>query len=80
MSSKKGSKIKSIPSSESSWVRGVVNGEEKYVVTSCPPKINRKTNTLITTYNLWEIVDGGFMKIASSDNPLDFDKIMFKKE
>lgn len=69
MSSK--AKPKALPAKEIRWVSGVVDGVERYVITSNPER---------TKYYLWEKVDDGFIKIATSKTPIEFEKIMFKRE
>lgn len=56
--------IKSIPSSETGKV-DCANG--KYLITE---------NHLKEQFTLWKCLDDGFEKIKTSDNPLDFDKII----
>lgn len=56
--------VKTIPSSETGKV-DCVNG--KYIITE---------NHLKEQFTLWERLDDGFEKIKTSDNPLDFDKII----
>lgn len=63
-------KPKNIPSKEIRWVSGIKDGVVRYVITSNPER---------TKYNLWELVDGGYIKVASSKTPSEFDKIMFGK-
>lgn len=70
MNSKVETKPKAIPTKEIRWVSGVEDGVVKYVITSNPDR---------TKYNLWEAVNGGYIKISSSNTPVDFDKIMFRK-
>lgn len=71
MNSKSEIKPKSIPTKEIRWVSGVEEGVIKYVITSNPER---------TKYNLWKAVGSGYIKISSSKTPIEFDKIMFKKE
>ncbi len=56
--------VKAIPSSEVQKV-GCING--KYLITQNPLK---------EQFTLWERLDDGFEKIKTSNNPLDFDKII----
>ena len=63
--------VKAIPSTESGgrvvcFTKSNCSGEE-YIVTENPLKAQ---------YTLWKRVDGGFEKIKTSDNPLDFDSII----
>lgn len=56
--------IKTIPSSEIEKV-DCANG--KYLITE---------NHLKAQFTLWKCLEDGFEKIKTSDNPLDFDKII----
>lgn len=56
--------VKTIPNSETRKV-DCVNG--KYLITE---------NHLKEQFTLWECLDDGFEKIKTSDNPLEFDKLI----
>ena len=67
--SSKSKNVKSIPSTETG--RGVLCTTltgEKYTISHNPLKMQ---------FTLWKHVEDGFEKIATSNNPLDFDKIIF---
>lgn len=57
--------VKSIPSSENGVGVDCMNG--KYLITQNPLK---------EQFTLWKCLEDGFEKIKTSDNPLDFDKII----
>lgn len=57
--------LKAIPSSESGTGVECLNG--KYLITQNPLK---------EQFTLWKRLDDGFEKIKSSENPLDFDKVI----
>lgn len=57
--------IKTIPASETGARTTCLNGE--YLITE---------NQLKAQFTLWRRSDDGFEKIKTSDNPLDFDKII----
>jgi len=57
--------VKSIPASETGSRVSCLNG--KYVITQNPLK---------EQFTLWESVKDGFERIKTSDNPLDFDKVI----
>lgn len=57
--------IKAIPSSETGSRTSCLNGE--YLITQNPLK---------EQFTLWKRVDDGFERIKTSDNPLDFDKVI----
>lgn len=60
--------VKTIPSSETgAGVRCITNSGEKYIISQNPLK---------EQFTLWKCLDDGFEKIKTSDNPLDFDKII----
>lgn len=63
--------VKSIPNSETG--RGVecntLSGD-KYIISQNPLK---------RQFTLWKCIEDGFEKIDTSDNPLDFDNIVFNK-
>ena len=56
--------VKTIPNSETGKVE-CLNGQ--YVITY---------NNLKEQFTLWKCLDDGFEKIKTSDNPLEFDKII----
>lgn len=60
-----GKVVKAIPSSENGVGVECLNGE--YLITQNPLK---------EQFTLWKCLDDGFEKIKTSDNPLDFDKII----
>lgn len=57
--------VKTIPSSETGTRVNCLNG--KYLITQNPLK---------EQFTLWRCLDDGFEKIKSSENPLDFDKVI----
>lgn len=57
--------VKAIPSSETGTRVSCLNG--KYLITQNPLK---------EQFTLWKCLDDGFERIKSSENPLDFDKII----
>ena len=57
--------VKTIPSSETGSRTSCLNGE--YLITQNPLK---------EQFTLWKCVDDGFERIKTSDNPLDFDKVI----
>lgn len=57
--------IKSIPTSETGSRVSCLDG--KYLITNNPLK---------EQFTLWKYLEDGFEKIKTSDNPLDFDKII----
>lgn len=69
--------LKNIPRKEERWTSGVVNGVERFVITSNRKLLEYPNDS--TVYYLYEIVDGGYIKIMSSKNPQKFDSIMFGK-
>ena len=58
--------IKTIPSSEVGKV-DCLDKNDKYVITENPLKAQ---------FTLWKYLDDGFEKVKTSDNPLDFDKVI----
>ena len=58
--------IKTIPSSETGKV-DCLGKNDKYVITENPLKAQ---------FTLWKCLDDGFEKVKTSDNPLDFDKVI----
>lgn len=58
--------VKTIPSSEVGKV-DCIGKNGKYVITE---------NHLKAQFALWKCLDDGFEKIKTSDNPLDFDKVI----
>lgn len=60
--------IKSIPSTETVWVKQL-SGDKAFYITS---------NNLRETYNLYLEVEEGFIKVSSAKNPLDFDDVIKK--
>lgn len=60
--------VKTIPSSETgTGVDCPTSSGDKYLVTQNPLK---------EQFTLWKCLDDGFEKIKTSDNPLEFDKII----
>jgi hypothetical protein len=57
--------VKAIPSSENGARVDCMNG--KYLITQ---------NTLKVQFTLWKRLEDGFERIKTSENPLDFDKII----
>lgn len=57
--------VKAIPASETGSRTTCLNG--KYLITNNPLKAQ---------FTLWECVENGFERIKTSDNPLDFDKMI----
>lgn len=57
--------VKTIPSTETGAGVSCANG--KYLITQNPLK---------EQFTLWRCLEDGFEKIKTSDNPLDFDKII----
>ena len=57
--------VKTIPASETGSRTSCLNG--KYLITNNPLK---------EQYTLWECLEDGFERIKTSDNPLDFDKVI----
>lgn len=57
--------VKAIPTSETGSRTTCLNG--KYLITNNPLKAQ---------FTLWECVEDGFERIKTSDNPLDFDKMI----
>lgn len=57
--------VKSIPNSENGVGVECLNGE--YLITQNPLK---------EQFTLWKCLDDGFERIKTSDNPLEFDKII----
>lgn len=57
--------IKAIPSSENGVGVECLNG--KYLITQNPLK---------EQFTLWKCLDDGFERVKTSENPLDFDKII----
>lgn len=57
--------VKAIPSSETGNRTVCLNGE--YLITQNPLK---------EQFTLWKCLEDGFERIKTSDNPLDFDKII----
>ena len=57
--------VKTIPASETGSRTVCLNG--KYLITQNPLK---------EQFTLWKRVDDGFERIKTSDNPLDFDKMI----
>lgn len=57
--------VKAIPTSETGSRTTCLNG--KYLITNNPLK---------EQFTLWECLEDGFERIKTSDNPLDFDKII----
>ena len=58
--------IKAIPSSEIGKV-DCLGKNDKYIITENPLK---------EQFTLWKCLEDGFEKIKTSDNPLEFDKII----
>ena len=63
--------VKTIPSSETG--RGVL------CTTASGDKYTISQNPLKMQFTLWKHIEDGYEKIATANNPLDFDEIMFKK-
>lgn len=60
--------VKTIPSSETgAGVDCLTSSGEKYIITQNPLK---------EQFTLWKCLEDGFEKIKTSDNPLEFDKII----
>ncbi len=60
--------VKTIPSSETgAGVDCLTSSGEKYIISQNPLK---------EQFTLWKRLEDGFEKIKTSDNPLDFDKII----
>ena len=60
--------VKAIPSSETgTGVDCSTNSGDKYLITQNPLK---------EQFTLWKRLEDGFEKIKTSDNPLDFDKVI----
>ena len=57
--------VKTIPNSETGTGVDCANG--KYLITQNPLK---------EQFTLWKCLEDGFEKIKTSDNPLDFDKVI----
>lgn len=57
--------VKAIPASETGSRTACLNG--KYLITNNPLK---------EQFTLWKRVEDSFERIKTSDNPLDFDKII----
>lgn len=57
--------VKTIPTSETGSRTSCLNG--KYLITNNPLK---------EQFTLWKCVEDGFERIKTSENPLDFDKII----
>lgn len=57
--------VKAIPTSETGSRTTCLDG--KYLITNNPLK---------EQFTLWECLEDGFERIKTSDNPLDFDKII----
>lgn len=57
--------IKTIPSSETGSRTTCLNG--KYLITQNPLKAQ---------FTLWQCLEDGFERVKTSDNPLDFDKVI----
>ena len=57
--------VKAIPSSETGTRVSCLDG--KYLITQNPLK---------EQFTLWRCLDDGFERIKSSENPLDFDKVI----
>lgn len=57
--------VKTIPSSETGTGVDCANG--RYLITQNPLK---------EQFTLWKCLEDGFEKIKTSDNPLDFDKVI----
>lgn len=58
--------VRTIPSSEVGKV-DCLGKNDKYVITENPLKAQ---------FTLWKCLDDGFEKIKTSENPLDFDKMI----
>ena len=57
--------VKTIPSSETGSRTSCLDG--KYLITN---------NPIEERFTLWKCLDDGFERIKTSDNPLDFDKVI----
>lgn len=57
--------VKTIPNTENGSIVDCMNG--KYLITQNPLK---------EQFTLWKCLKDGFERIKTSDNPLDFDKII----
>ena len=63
--------VKSVPNSETgSGVVCCAKSGDKYFISQNPLKMQ---------FTLWKCVEDGFEKIATSNNPLDFDNMIFDK-
>lgn len=63
--------VKNIPSSETGHgVLCTTKSGDKYTISQNPVK---------TQFTLWKHIEEGFEKIATSNNPLDFNEIMYGK-
>lgn len=63
--------IKSIPSSETGHgaMCRTLSGDKYYI----------SQNPLKMQFTLWKCIEEGYEKIATSNNPLDFDEMIFEK-
>ena len=59
--------VKAIPDLEIEKVECSTKSGEKYLITE---------NQLKVQFTLWKCIEDGFERVKTSDNPLDFDKII----
>ena len=62
--------VKSIPSSESGHQTECITKSGKVYIIS--------NNPLKSKYTLWEVLENGYRRLCSSENPLEFDSIIYK--
>lgn len=62
--------VKNIPSSETGKVKCINLNKDEYIISQ---------NSLKMQFTLWKCIEDGFEKISTSNNPSDFDEIVFEK-
>ena len=60
-----------LPAKEISWVRSISPDGETFLITS---------NQERTQYYLYKMIDSGFQKMAKTQNPNEFDQIIYPGE